>query len=112
VAEPQWASDAEGPLDHLWDAMNDIGGTIIIVLDEIDNLGTDDKILYSPLVRAIRITLTTTSIRRSSALATTFNGVTTSTPAAKDSLRRLDFLCPLRCGRTPRYPFPPCEQHP
>ena len=34
-------------LDHLWDAMNDIGGTIIIVLDEIDNLGTDDKILYS-----------------------------------------------------------------
>jgi len=66
-------------LDHLWDAMNDIGGTIIIVLDEIDNLGTDDKILYSPLVRAIRITLTTTSIRRSSALATTFNGVTTST---------------------------------
>lgn len=34
-------------LDHLWEAMNDVGGTIIIVLDEIDNLGTDDKILYS-----------------------------------------------------------------
>ncbi|MFC7137773.1 Cdc6/Cdc18 family protein [Halobaculum litoreum] len=34
-------------LDHLWAAMNDAGGTIIIVLDEIDNLGTDDKILYS-----------------------------------------------------------------
>ncbi|WP_284014783.1 Cdc6/Cdc18 family protein [Halobaculum litoreum] len=34
-------------LDHLWAAMNDVGGTIIIVLDEIDNLGTDDKILYS-----------------------------------------------------------------
>jgi len=34
-------------LDHLWDGMNEIGGTIIIVLDEIDNLGTDDKILYS-----------------------------------------------------------------
>jgi cell division control protein 6 len=34
-------------LDHLWDAMNDLGGTIIIVLDEIDNLGSDDKILYS-----------------------------------------------------------------
>jgi cell division control protein 6 len=27
--------------------MNEIGGTVIIVLDEIDNLGTDDKILYS-----------------------------------------------------------------
>ncbi len=34
-------------LDHLWEAMNETGGTIIIVLDEIDNLGTDDKILYS-----------------------------------------------------------------
>ncbi|ELZ39121.1 orc1/cdc6 family replication initiation protein [Halorubrum saccharovorum DSM 1137] len=34
-------------LDHLWDAMNEVGGTVIIVLDEIDNLGTDDKILYS-----------------------------------------------------------------
>jgi cell division control protein 6 len=34
-------------LDRLWAAMNDVGGTIIIVLDEIDNLGTDDKILYS-----------------------------------------------------------------
>jgi len=34
-------------LEHLWAAMNDVGGTIIIVLDEIDNLGTDDKILYS-----------------------------------------------------------------
>jgi hypothetical protein len=27
--------------------MNEIGGTVIIVLDEIDNLGTGDKILYS-----------------------------------------------------------------
>jgi len=34
-------------LEYLWNAMNDVGGTIIIVLDEIDNLGTDDKILYS-----------------------------------------------------------------
>ncbi|ESP89800.1 Cdc6/Cdc18 family protein [Candidatus Halobonum tyrrellensis] len=34
-------------LDHLWRAMNEVGGTIIVVLDEIDNLGTDDKILYS-----------------------------------------------------------------
>jgi cell division control protein 6 len=34
-------------LEHLWAAMNDVGGTIIIVLDEIDNLGSDDKILYS-----------------------------------------------------------------
>lgn len=34
-------------LEYLWEAMNEIGGTVIIVLDEIDNLGTDDKILYS-----------------------------------------------------------------
>jgi len=66
-------------LDHLWDAMNDIGGTIIIVLDEIDNPAQTTRFSTRSLVRAIRITLTTTSIRRSSALATTFNGVTTST---------------------------------
>jgi len=65
-------------LDHLWDAMNGIGGTIIIVLDEIDNLGTDDKISTRSLVRAIRTTSTTTSIHRSSASATTSNGVITS----------------------------------
>lgn len=34
-------------MDMMFDAMNDIGGTIILVLDEIDNLGTDDQILYS-----------------------------------------------------------------
>ncbi|WP_201293950.1 Cdc6/Cdc18 family protein [Natronorubrum halalkaliphilum] len=31
----------------MFEAMNEIGGTIIIVLDEIDTLGDDDRILYS-----------------------------------------------------------------
>lgn len=40
-------------MDMMFDAMNDIGGTIIIVLDEIDTLGDDDRILYSlPRARA------------------------------------------------------------
>jgi cell division control protein 6 len=34
-------------VDMMYDAMNEIGGTVIIVLDEIDSLGTDDRILYS-----------------------------------------------------------------
>lgn len=34
-------------MDMMFDAMNEIGGTIIIVLDEIDTLGDDDRILYS-----------------------------------------------------------------
>jgi cell division control protein 6 len=34
-------------VDMMYEAMNEIGGTIIIVLDEIDSLGTDDRILYS-----------------------------------------------------------------
>ncbi|WP_336328556.1 Cdc6/Cdc18 family protein [Halovenus sp. HT40] len=34
-------------MDMMFDAMNDIGGTIIIVLDEIDTLGSDDRLLYS-----------------------------------------------------------------
>lgn len=33
--------------DRMYEELNDIGGTIIIVLDEIDNIGTDDQILYS-----------------------------------------------------------------
>ena len=37
----------------MFEAMNEIGGTIIIVLDEIDTLGDDDRILYSlPRARA------------------------------------------------------------
>lgn len=37
----------------MYDAFNDVGGTIILVLDEIDNIGTDDRILYSiPRARA------------------------------------------------------------
>jgi cell division control protein 6 len=33
--------------DRMFEEFNKIGGTIILVLDEIDNIGTDDKILYS-----------------------------------------------------------------
>jgi len=33
--------------DEFFDALIEIGGTIIIVLDEIDNIGTSDEILYS-----------------------------------------------------------------
>jgi cell division control protein 6 len=33
--------------DEFFDAVTDIGGTVIVVLDEIDNIGTSDEILYS-----------------------------------------------------------------
>jgi cell division control protein 6 len=40
-------------MDMLFEAMNEVGGTIIIVLDEIDTLGSDDRLLYSlPRARA------------------------------------------------------------
>jgi cell division control protein 6 len=40
-------------MDMMFEAMDDIGGTIIIVLDEIDTLSDDDRILYSlPRARA------------------------------------------------------------
>jgi cell division control protein 6 len=40
-------------MDMMFEAMNDVGGTIIIVLDEIDTLDDDDRILYSlPRARA------------------------------------------------------------
>ncbi|WP_148416521.1 Cdc6/Cdc18 family protein [Haloferax sp. KTX1] len=40
-------------MDMMFEAMNEAGGTIIIVLDEIDTLGDDDRILYSlPRARA------------------------------------------------------------
>jgi len=40
-------------MDLMFEAMNEIGGTIIIVLDEIDTLGDDDRLLYSlPRARA------------------------------------------------------------
>lgn len=40
-------------MDMMFEAMNEVGGTIIIVLDEIDTLGDDDRILYSlPRARA------------------------------------------------------------
>ncbi|WP_423746485.1 orc1/cdc6 family replication initiation protein [Haladaptatus sp. SPP-AMP-3] len=39
--------------NFLWDELERIGGTVIIVLDEIDNIGTDDDILYElPRARA------------------------------------------------------------
>jgi len=34
-------------MDMMFEAMDDIGGTIILVLDEIDALGDDDRLLYS-----------------------------------------------------------------
>ena len=40
-------------MDMMFESMNDVGGTIVIVLDEIDTLGNDDRILYSlPRARA------------------------------------------------------------
>lgn len=33
--------------DEFFDAVTNIGGTVVIVLDEIDNIGTSDEILYS-----------------------------------------------------------------
>lgn len=46
-----YATDAV--MDMMFESMNEIGGTIIIVLDEIDTLGSDDRILYSlPRARA------------------------------------------------------------
>ncbi|ERG97338.1 MAG: orc1/cdc6 family replication initiation protein [Haloquadratum walsbyi J07HQW2] len=33
--------------DRMYEEFNKIGGTIILVLDEIDNIGSDDDILYS-----------------------------------------------------------------
>jgi cell division control protein 6 len=40
-------------MDMMFEAMNEVGGTIIIVLDEIDTLGDDDRLLYSlPRARA------------------------------------------------------------
>ncbi|MFC6736584.1 AAA family ATPase, partial [Halolamina salina] len=33
-------------LSQLWDALEGIGGTVLIVLDEVDNIGGDDTLLY------------------------------------------------------------------
>lgn len=33
--------------NEFFEAVSDIGGTVIVVLDEIDNIGTSDEILYS-----------------------------------------------------------------
>lgn len=40
-------------MDMLFEEMNEVGGTIIFILDEIDQLGSDDTLLYSlPRARA------------------------------------------------------------
>lgn len=33
-------------LSQLWDALDEVGGTVLIVLDEVDNIGNDDSLLY------------------------------------------------------------------
>lgn len=48
-----WGHDKKTVFDRLYDALEAIGGTVIIVLDEIDNIGTDDDVLYElPRARA------------------------------------------------------------
>ncbi|MFC7143061.1 orc1/cdc6 family replication initiation protein [Halosimplex aquaticum] len=32
--------------EYLWEAIDELGGTVLIVLDEVDNIGEDDSILY------------------------------------------------------------------
>lgn len=45
--------DQQTLFNILWDELDRIGGTVLIVLDEIDNIGTDDDILYElPRARA------------------------------------------------------------
>ncbi|MDL0132051.1 orc1/cdc6 family replication initiation protein [Halobacterium salinarum] len=45
--------DKKTVFDRLYDNLQDLGGTVIIVLDEIDSIGTDDDILYElPRARA------------------------------------------------------------
>lgn len=39
--------DQHEVFSRLFTALDDVGGTIIVVLDEIDNIGTSDDILYS-----------------------------------------------------------------
>jgi len=41
-----WGHDKRTVFQSLYEALQDIGGTVIIVLDEIDSIGTDDDILY------------------------------------------------------------------
>lgn len=33
-------------LSRLWTALDELGGTVLIVLDEVDNIGSDDTLLY------------------------------------------------------------------
>lgn len=41
-----WGIPKAALFDKLYEALQDIGGTVILVLDEIDSIGTDDDILY------------------------------------------------------------------
>lgn len=51
--EKPWGYDKKTVFDRLYDELQNIGGTVIIVLDEIDSIGTDDDILYEiPRARA------------------------------------------------------------
>lgn len=48
-----WGHDKKTVFDILYDELQAIGGTVVIVLDEIDTIGTDDDILYElPRARA------------------------------------------------------------
>lgn len=51
--EKPWGYDKKTVFDRLYAELQAIGGTVIIVLDEIDSIGTDDDILYEiPRARA------------------------------------------------------------
>lgn len=53
TGDKPWGISEKEVFDHLYSALENIGGTVIIVLDEIDNIGTDDDILYElPRARA------------------------------------------------------------
>lgn len=43
---PQSGHSQQWVFDRLYEALDDLGGTVILVLDEIDNIGHSDDILY------------------------------------------------------------------
>lgn len=50
---PQVGYSQQWVFDRLYEALDDVGGTVIVVLDEIDNIGHSDDILYGlPRARA------------------------------------------------------------
>jgi len=90
--------------------MNDIGGTIIIVLDGLTTSAQTTRFSTRSLVRDkdyVNDDVYPSIIGISNDLQWRDN----LDPAAKDSLYDDSiFFCALRCERTPRYPFPPCKQ--